>query len=544
MREAEEKIPIDDQSPETGLLEFEHSPSRCPSCRQVTTKARRIPPLCYTPQPQIPIEHLSPSAAPEVVTEYVKLPQSTSTPSDPYARLSPPTPENSQVGSQTTPSPTLPEPVSYLHSIERELSEIRPFTPSRDPPPEPSQPQPKRTGFCSRKWLGSKPKPSRKDSKPKSTYSQDSNGEPTLPQFLSFGFSHTGKNLLIWKKDGEALVRIEVEADGGRLLDLREMLPLSEGEGDAVDILVNLRFAAEGDEWIAAIISYNITHQRRTSLLMFHSSGLPKHSTLYPLNNYAIKPRCLAISPDNAFLAAGGPATPRFQALGFSADSSCLAVSTQIRHSMLRSDDDDSVFTRVWRCEPGSNDSMALWPCRMPTDGQGLTTITFHPHLSTALITGLTSTPYPLFLTPQDTTPPPSSYSYSSSSSPSSPDIFDFRIRAACARPPPHAHVAYLLDHRSRIFRADLRARTTRLVADLGALRGSLRPREEPAGLAVDGEVVRVFWRQGPGLWCAEVDVAASTTTAERDGKGGARMTKAKTKTNLRRIWMEAVGAC
>jgi hypothetical protein len=70
-------------------------------------------------------------------------------------------------------------------------------------------------------------------------------------------------------------------------------------------------------------------------------------------------------------------------------------------------------------------------------------------------------------------------------------------------------------------------AQSLRVVADLNTVRGALRPQEEPAALSVapDGHTVRVFWRQGPGLWC--VDVRERLTPQKR---------------NLREIWLEAVG--
>jgi hypothetical protein len=74
----------------------------------------------------------------------------------------------------------------------------------------------------------------------------------TLPRYLSFCFSLSGKNLILWKKDSQALVRIEVESSGSRLLDLTDMLPAS-NEARAV----NIRYVAEGNDWICALITHN-----------------------------------------------------------------------------------------------------------------------------------------------------------------------------------------------------------------------------------------------------------------------------------------------
>jgi hypothetical protein len=78
------------------------------------------------------------------------------------------------------------------------------------------------------------------------------NAGGTLPSQLSFCFSLSGNNLILWKKDSLALVRIEIESRGSRLLDLTDMLPAS-NESRAV----NIRHVAEGSDWICAIISHN-----------------------------------------------------------------------------------------------------------------------------------------------------------------------------------------------------------------------------------------------------------------------------------------------
>jgi hypothetical protein len=217
----------------------------------------------------------------------------------------------------------------------------------------------------------------------------------------------TGKNLLIWKKSSEAIVRVELESNGGgRLINLGALLP----GGVGGDKCVNIRFVVEGHEWIAAILSHNVAHNtvsdvntrviagfstdqfQRLSLLVLHCSGLEEHSSLHSLDELQ-EPKCLAISPDNNYIAIGFgtkimllnyegsdqrwletwqvpdfsiASSVRFQALSFAADSSCLAVSTQKR-DINRSDEDDKVYSCVWRCDRGANAPLRLWSCRMPT---------------------------------------------------------------------------------------------------------------------------------------------------------------------------------
>jgi hypothetical protein len=74
----------------------------------------------------------------------------------------------------------------------------------------------------------------------------------SFPKYLSFCFSLSGTNILIWKKDGQALVRIEVESRRSRLLDLKDMIPTSD-EANTVTI----RYVAEGNDWISVLMSHN-----------------------------------------------------------------------------------------------------------------------------------------------------------------------------------------------------------------------------------------------------------------------------------------------
>jgi len=127
-------------------------------------------------------------------------------------------------------------------------------------------------------------------------------------------------------------------------------------------------------------------------LLVLHESGLASHASLRHLDTQQL-PTCLAISPDNCFVAVGlgtqalllrysgfdlqwgitltvpGFATGanvKFQTCQFAPDSSCLAVSTQ-RNDPRRSHEDDAVSTYVWSCQPIPGDPTRLWTVQMPT---------------------------------------------------------------------------------------------------------------------------------------------------------------------------------
>ncbi|KAI1271067.1 hypothetical protein F5Y07DRAFT_393048 [Xylaria sp. FL0933] len=413
------------------------------SCGQLTTKARRIPSVRFAPT-------------------------------------------GSPIASDITP--TLPEPITSLNIIDNHPEEFRFTNSSR---PSTASPEQKRNALFNIKWPGLKAKSNRNKGQPRSTYAQESN-DAGLPKFMSFTFALTGRALLVWKKDGDILVRIELEASVLRSVDLGALLP----GGTDIDRSASIRFA-------------------RLSLFVVHCSGLPERSSVYPLDDHT-EPRCLAISANNAFVAVGfgtnvlllyyqgaeqrwlrvlripeltNPSMARFQMMNFSGDSSCLVVSTQKRDAM-RSEDDDVVFTHVWQCAPSSHSPLTLWPCRMPT--VRLTTINFHPVLATGLITGLTTTHYPLFLV-----------------------VPNFRIRCSMAHAPPSGHQIYLLDQRSRVLCADLQAQSVHVIADLNALHGALKPQEEQAiiGVSMAGRL-KVFWRQGNELHIVEIE------TRERMGVG------------------------
>ncbi|KAI3317990.1 hypothetical protein HD806DRAFT_526645 [Xylariaceae sp. AK1471] len=507
----------------TGLSDFEQTPSLCPACGEHTTRARQIPSLCFAPTgspltsnitltPPLSLERFD-SPWPGAAMSQLKPPQYVRTSTGSVSQHSSPSFDTLSL-MRNPPSPTYPEHISSLGIIDRHLEESRPITPASRPPTAPLPEQQKRNGLFNLKWPGSKPKLDRKKTtQPKSTYSQESN-DAGLPNYMSFAFALTGRAVLVWKKDSDALVRMELETPTHRSIGLGELLP----GGTDMDRVVSIRFVVEGSEWISAIVAHNVANQRRLSLFVLHCSGLPERSSVYPLDDHT-EPRCLTISPNNLFVAVGfgtkvlllhyqgaeqqwlrilhvpeltNPSAARFQAINFSEDGSCLAVSTQKRDA-ARSEDDDVVFTHVWRCEPGSNSPLTLWPCRMPTDGLGLTTIHFHPVLATGFITGMTTTPYPLFLTSRDRYLPPTSSS-----------IQDFRIRCSAAR----GALIYLLDQRNRILCADLQAQNLRVIADLNALRGSLKPQEEPVAMGISGSgKLRVFWRQGAALYVGSGDI-------------------------------------
>ncbi len=70
------------------------------------------------------------------------------------------------------------------------------------------------------------------------------------------------------------------------------------------------------------------------------------------------------------------------------------------------------------------------------------------PSLTMGFITGMTSTPYPLFLGP------------ASQPLPQTPSkVLEYRIRCSCFSPPPNTHILYFLDVANKIFKVDLRSR-------------------------------------------------------------------------------------
>jgi hypothetical protein len=86
------------------------------------------------------------------------------------------------------------------------------------------------------------------------------------------------------------------------------------------------------------------------------------------------------------------------------------------------------------------------------------------------------------------------------------------------------------MDAKNKVFKIDMRTRSIVQIGDLNIERGALTVREEGAamGVTTDG-MVRLFWRQGGGLWICEL------------GGEGLAMGK-RQKTNLRGVWEDAGG--
>ena len=84
-----------------------------------------------------------------------------------------------------------------------------------------------------------------------------------------------------------------------------------------------------------------------------------------------------------------------------------------------------------------------------------------------------------------------------------------------------------MMDWKNKVFKIDLRARRVVQIGDLNMERGALLVKEEPAAMGVTAEgKVKVFWRQGGGLWICEL--------------GGEGI--AVRKENLRGLWEDAGG--
>ncbi|ORX97602.1 hypothetical protein BCR34DRAFT_164371 [Clohesyomyces aquaticus] len=139
-----------------------------------------------------------------------------------------------------------------------------------------------------------------------------------------------------------------------------------------------------------------------------------------------------------------------------------------------------------------------LQSCKMPTDQFGLTSISYSPTLGLGLITGLTDSTYPLFISPSSST--------SSHQTPHLGAKFSYKIRCATEAPYP-SHSIFFLNSKNQIFKADLSKQTVRLWSDLSKERKGLDVREEGAVLScpdVGGERVYAFWRVGDELRLVE----------------------------------------
>ncbi|KAK3941892.1 hypothetical protein QBC46DRAFT_310306 [Diplogelasinospora grovesii] len=535
----------------------------CPQCKQVVNRTRQISSACFVDnRGGGPSSSFSTILQQQANYSYsnnsrgalIPAPAPSPAPS-PVPALPAPSQRNSPSLS-TTPasSPKQPSPVpqhQQLHVPQHQPSSSPPVA-AATPRTSPISPTdlrhssiPSITSFYSNSLDPTHTQTQTQQQWSSQNYSAPGGSGGGLPKVLSFVFSANGQNLLLWKKESQSLVRIELATDGARPIDLAARLPPDHrGDGKSV----NIRYVAEGAEVIAVILSHN----RTLMLVLLHASGALEHSSLQQLDGQ-IEPLCLAISRDNRHVAIGlgpcvlmvhfdgfqcrwastlqvpdfvglHPSDVKFQACNFSPDSSSLIVATQ-RADKQRSQVDDAVFTCVFPCEEHpSGPPTRIWPCKMPTDGQGLTTIHWVPPLSTAFITGMIPTGYPMFLSPVNNGAQ-SQQQQQAAVVPS--NITEFRIRCSCMCPPPYSHIIYYMDATNRIFRVDMSSRRIDPVADLDTVRGALKVSEEPAalGATVDGRL-RVFWRQGPGLWCLEIRNGEALYNSRR---------------NLRGLWQEAV---
>lgn len=70
-----------------------------------------------------------------------------------------------------------------------------------------------------------------------------------LPTSLSFLFSATGHALLLWRRNGHSLVRIDIQSHQSQALPLLNAVPRTEGDRE-----VNVKLVAEGHARIAVIL--------------------------------------------------------------------------------------------------------------------------------------------------------------------------------------------------------------------------------------------------------------------------------------------------
>ena len=82
-------------------------------------------------------------------------------------------------------------------------------------------------------------------------------GNP-LPSALSFCFCASGRNLLIWKKDGDSIISINIESRRSRSLSLLKSIAPSEE-----DKRVRVKLVAGGNDWIAAVMTHKQVCQQK-----------------------------------------------------------------------------------------------------------------------------------------------------------------------------------------------------------------------------------------------------------------------------------------
>src|ERR1700760_1165027 len=262
---------------------------------------------------------------------------------------------------------------------------------------------------------------------------------------------------------------------------------------------------------------------QRFGLLMTHSSGYTySYQPLPP----GLKPKSLAISRDNAYIAIGYghtvhlfhynensrlwiaelpvpgfrlPEEVRFQVANFSPDGQYLIVGTQ-RYDSHRGNEDDGVFIRVWRCEerPGIGTSIGF--CSMPTDNLGITSVFFDPVFNKSFVSGFVDNVYPLFHTSSQNFESETATTQQSLPSPPTATVISkptsFKIRDA-AQSPDSSDICFLTES-NKLYRVSMKTQATELWYDFSKLRGRLDPHDEPAvvGMPIPG-LVYLAWKEG-----------------------------------------------
>jgi hypothetical protein len=74
-------------------------------------------------------------------------------------------------------------------------------------------------------------------------------GRVPLPNSLAFVFSASGRNLLLWRKNGHSLIHIKISSWESKSLPMKLALPSEE-----TDHGINIKLVAEGDGWISAVL--------------------------------------------------------------------------------------------------------------------------------------------------------------------------------------------------------------------------------------------------------------------------------------------------
>lgn len=162
-----------------------------------------------------------------------------------------------------SPSPGFHIPESRVHfteaswhlrpcSTQPEVVTLQANPSTQERAPSTTLSRPKRLGFFSRLGISSPAIETHKVSHHARSIASPGSQGSTLPKYLSFCFSLSGKDLIIWKKDSQALVHIELESQGSRLLDLRDILPAADEVSS-----VSIRYVAQGTDWICLLLSQN-----------------------------------------------------------------------------------------------------------------------------------------------------------------------------------------------------------------------------------------------------------------------------------------------